>query len=332
MIFLLRILLLLLFFSLFSCKKDPPIPAIPVNNNDSIIITGNCDDLPPSSNFTGYQFTFPDFFFNSPNFNPNNSSEIVFRKKNLKNLSEPEELWRLNIVTGENTLLIKNIWYQPKWNINNWIVFNRSDKNIWKIKSNGDSLTQLTFQNENYSPEWNFDGNKIVYRKVIGSNYYLMIMNENGKTIDSIPNIIFSNGSWSKNNNKIATIIGSEASPNIGYFDLNSKKLVQITNNPFPSNSSKDLVSAVSWLNWETILWTNGNGIFKTNINSRNTCQLKSACTSKYYLWPSISFDEQNLIIDRITKSIVGENIVYIKTDLVLINLNLNDEKDLLVK
>jgi len=43
-----------------------------------------------------------------------------------------------------------------------WLVFSWG-KQIWKVKVNGDSLTQLTFSGENFYPRWSPDGRKIVF-------------------------------------------------------------------------------------------------------------------------------------------------------------------------
>jgi len=43
-----------------------------------------------------------------------------------------------------------------------WIVFSWG-KQIWKVRVNGDSLTQLTFSGENFYPRWSPDGRKIVF-------------------------------------------------------------------------------------------------------------------------------------------------------------------------
>ncbi len=43
-----------------------------------------------------------------------------------------------------------------------WIVFDANTA-IWKIKINGDSLTQLTFGRETFFPDWSPDGKRIAY-------------------------------------------------------------------------------------------------------------------------------------------------------------------------
>ncbi len=55
--------------------------------------------------------------------------------------------------------------YDPKWSPKGeWVVFNMLSQ-IYKIKTTGDSLTQLTFIGRNIRPNWSPDGNKIVYER-----------------------------------------------------------------------------------------------------------------------------------------------------------------------
>lgn len=54
-----------------------------------------------------------------------------------------------------------------RWSPNgDWIVFHTSAQ-IFKVKTNGDSLTQLTFSGRNFFPNWSPDGSKIVYHRTI---------------------------------------------------------------------------------------------------------------------------------------------------------------------
>jgi TolB protein len=43
-----------------------------------------------------------------------------------------------------------------------WIAFD-ANAQIWKIKANGDNLTQLTFKGKNFFPDWSPDGTRIAY-------------------------------------------------------------------------------------------------------------------------------------------------------------------------
>lgn len=65
---------------------------------------------------------------------------------------------------GENKrLLLAGFTHSPDWSpSSNWIVFEQGTQ-IYKIKANGDSLTQLTFQGRNFFPSWSPDGQWIAY-------------------------------------------------------------------------------------------------------------------------------------------------------------------------
>lgn len=63
------------------------------------------------------------------------------------------------------------IWHQgfntkgPSWSPDgNWLAFSDNGQ-IWKKKLNGDSLTLLTYQGQNYNPSWSPDGTNIVYNR-----------------------------------------------------------------------------------------------------------------------------------------------------------------------
>ncbi len=65
--------------------------------------------------------------------------------------------------------------YSPDWSPDGeWIVFSNYAL-IYKIKVNGDSLTQLIFEGSNHKPDWSPDGEKIVYtRSEPGTGMWIM--------------------------------------------------------------------------------------------------------------------------------------------------------------
>ncbi len=71
-------------------------------------------------------------------------------------------------------LILQTRW-SPK---GDWILFERSAQ-IYKVKTNGDSLTRLTFSGENFYPNWSPDGSKIVYDRT-DSLFGIWVMNADG--------------------------------------------------------------------------------------------------------------------------------------------------------
>ena len=71
----------------------------------------------------------------------------------------------------------------PDWSPDGqWLAFVQGSQ-IYKIKVTGDSLTQLTFEGNNFFPDWSPDGEKIVYDSNVGSSvggYSIWIMNDDG--------------------------------------------------------------------------------------------------------------------------------------------------------
>ncbi len=54
----------------------------------------------------------------------------------------------------------------PDWSPEGDRIVFESSGQIYKIKTNGDSLTRLTFSGENFFPEWSPNGSKIVYDRI----------------------------------------------------------------------------------------------------------------------------------------------------------------------
>ena len=97
----------------------------------------------------------------------------------------------------------------PDWSPDGeWIAFVGPAKNIWKIKSNGDSLTQLTSGRRTFFPDWSPDGKKIAYDQSIATAGHpsgIWIMNADGSNDHWVLRGNFPE--WSTDGTKIVYIV-----------------------------------------------------------------------------------------------------------------------------
>jgi Tol biopolymer transport system component len=266
-----------------TCKKDPPLPnAI---NEECVDLT----DIPP----------FNDTIYNTPRFNPNNSNEIIY-VQGIQSIDKIN-LVKLNLITGQKTYIITGVWRRPDWSIKDWIVFNHADNQVWKIKSNGDSLTLITPDMQGgHNAIWSPDGNKIAYIQEVGSTSYNLICDENGNHLDTIPYFAFYLNKWSYDNLNICAPAFNGV--NVGYENIYTHQISQPTTNTIDAHSTNLIyIDAVDWMpDSKSIVWTNPYGIYKTNIATKQTTIIKTICgKSGPYVNLSVSPDGSKIIAQR---------------------------------
>src|ERR1700752_1826249 len=133
----------ILFFALVafaSCKKDPPVSSTSTPSQNET----DCLNFQTTSTAVTIDWPHIDTVYNTPRFNPSNPNEIVYVQGITR--TNKTYLVKRNLITGRETQIISDVWQRPDWSVKDWIVFNHADNQVWKIKSNGDSLQQLTTQ------------------------------------------------------------------------------------------------------------------------------------------------------------------------------------------
>jgi hypothetical protein len=80
------------------------------------------------------------FAYFSPRVNPNNDYEFCYVKKSNKTGSI--DLYKYNFCTDKATLITKNVNAGYDWGVKDWVLFVQGN-DLWKIKSNGDSLFRI---------------------------------------------------------------------------------------------------------------------------------------------------------------------------------------------
>jgi Tol biopolymer transport system component len=111
-------------------------------------------------------FPLEDYYYNEPVLNPNNAFEFAFIRDegNSNQTGWNAELCVYNFCSNEMDVLTDLVGYDIDWSVKDWIIFTGDDYQLYKIKSNGDSLIKLTDTgNFNYKAKWNDDGTKYLY-------------------------------------------------------------------------------------------------------------------------------------------------------------------------
>ncbi len=290
----------------YGCKKDK------INSSD-------CNELekPP-----GYQFEF--FYENKlpyyayPCFNPNNSNEITYVEANGLDTTK---LYKLNLVTNEKVEIFKGIFHSiPKWSKKDWIIFGLQDFNVYKIRSNGDSLTQLTISGNCFGPEWNKEGDLFIYEEGYTSPVRGIVCEGDGTVIDTIVGGGAYNPSW-KHDSLIA-----HSNP-IEVFTINP--ITHEIETVYEVIGDRGHSGRVEWIDNETILWSYQKGIFTTNINTKETIHLKESCDAKLYKVPTYSLQSEKIIYQRIDKYQHGEDAGKAISKLYIMNSDATGEEEI---
>lgn len=276
-------------------------------------IEPKCEDLPPSKNdIWGYDYTFPPNTYYAASFNPANPKEIVFYRRT----------WTASDIcyfdTQSKTLRI--IYSptngfdsgEPQWGNNNWIFFPMKDRHIWKIKANGDSLTRVTQFPLCFNPKFNTDKDILIYRHMWGTPQYsaqIYISDPMGKLIDSLPCIshrgIFA---W-QNSQYIASYVNADPSNSIGTIRVinpQTKEETDVSTYNYNGNSE----NGMCWIDDNTLIYMMEDGVYKVNVVTKKTTQLRVTCETKNYSSPSYSPALNKMLVTKTTKKIVGDNLV----------------------
>lgn len=171
-------LFILVLAALSNCKKD---------------VSFSCIPIPTSKSIFGWNYASDSNFNEAPSYNPNNSNKFAFLQQTTKGTTLCTYDIKSNIILK---LYTGNIFYKPDWGITDWILFDVNN-DVYKIKSNGDSLTQITTGGISCNPKWNPDASKFIYNLFAGSGYNgTLVSSANGNIIDSLDFSFGATSAW----------------------------------------------------------------------------------------------------------------------------------------
>ncbi len=301
-------------FVLFGCKKDnskitdnPP----PIDETDSLLL--NCEKLPA----TPQPFGWKDSTINENKninaffFNPLNNYEIIYQVNG--DIFGYNKIFLHNINTKKNLFLFNNSNYSAQINNKGWIIFNSIDNNIFKIKVNGDSLTQLTFNNTSIDPKWDYSNTTIYFFKkaTLTSPSLLTQINTKGQELNSVP-IEYANTAFAKKTSKLFYLKNYSNRITVFLKDIatNSETLI-ISSNKQSNAQQNDFFNLSIDNTDENMYWTNFDGIYKYSLSSSKIDTLYKNCGNSLFINPILSI--RNNIMTFVHKKIkvINNNILF---------------------
>ena len=293
-----------------SCKKD------------KMNLKEQCEEIESLVDLQGmplFHQVYPSY--GVPCFNPNNPDEIIFFYAK-ENTGPPHKLVKYNLSNKEyQTVYEGQFGIRPRWSKKGWILLSLWNElgndgfNIWKIKENGDSLTQLTTTGNCFFPEWNMEGDRFIYELGNVSPTKFIIANQNGEIIVTTMVGVGSGGSWQHdslivNANFKGLFLGNPLNNFHDYEQISSVE-----------NNSQSLGGA-EWINKNEIIWSHVTGIFLTNLENSITNNIIETCNAKYYQLPTYAPQIDKVVFQRIDRVKTNNEIGDLFTGLYMMNLD----------
>lgn len=188
--------------------------------------------------------------------------------------------------------------FLPHINTNNgWMVFSKPDNNIYKIKLNGDSLTQLTTNFLCSDPKWDQSKQFIYcYQAASGpENSYLLKLSPQGQVIISYATE-YPNTVPSKTNNKFYYLktINTKIAVYLRDLVTNTETLV-VNSNKTISSGQNDFFNLSVDNKEEYLYWTNDAGVLRCNLLNSTVDTLLKNCPNYTFLNPIVSENSEEL-------------------------------------
>lgn len=298
--------ILLVFNGFYGCKKDFYVV------NDT---TEHCE-CQPFYDLQGYNLDLNSIVDTNivyyPAYNPYNDNEFIYVNK----ISNVRYLYRYNMVTNEKLL----IGTFPKvlsfdWGRNDWILLEIGDNNVWKMKSNGDSLSQLTSGSTYFHSKWNFDASKIMSYFYNSIESFTEVFNSDGATQDTLGYYkmyeICRYGSWNNNN---GYVIGTNIN-GIRIIDPFQKSVIK-------EKTFSENISEVVWINNSTAIFINAFGLYQYDFSTNSITKLRCQCPKVMYQRLKPNSDGTKILMTKMTYDQIGTTINFtVKFEIVELDL-----------
>jgi hypothetical protein len=281
------ICLILVLFA--ACSKEPNNDNQQASPPDYCVPDEMRPEIPPfqgASTGFGYEIKSLDTFsFGYVFLNPTNENEIIYYKSNIKS-PETKGYYLYNMLTKTNQQVMKIspivnriLAASPlNWSKKNWLIFAGYDRNIYKMQPNGDSLTQLTFTQNDFTPEWNHDGTKfITFHNGLDGKAYNLVRDENGNITDTLSQTgsyaLSGPTSWQHPN----YIIGQNDN-GVFMYDYTTKKSIELLD-----KEGRKGIGNLRWINEVECIHSGSAGIFIFNTLTKQNRQIRKTTNVNIY-------------------------------------------------
>lgn len=296
-----------------SCKKEIKIVE-PIEENC------DCETIYPiPGDSYGYEHVHDTSYYLNPVFNPNNSNEIAFIDTDFYNYGM--KIYRYNLITKQKQLVFSGLFQKTlNWTSNDWIIFQQNDFKLYKIKSNGDSLTQINHAYNYFHPAISKDGSKMVVLRVgtAGKSY---LIDMDGNEIDSLENWVHNTGNWNSSN----LFAGISSHNRLKIINPETNELH--FNKLYPS-TIQDFV----WLNEYEGIYSTTKGLYKLNYLTKTEQKIKCGCNSRTYRSGSLNSDGTKLVYTRSVLKHLEPTILLEDLQIVIMNIDGSDEEEIIIE
>jgi hypothetical protein len=247
----------------------------------------------------------------SPQVNPNNPDEIAFLRDKFFSTCCNQEIMVFNLKTKILKSIYSGLVSSLDWGSSGWITFgDDANSQVFTVKSNGDSLIQITNYGTSFKPKWNIERSKMILNfaspnfDTIGIQ---LLSNQSSNLIKT--QFFFPYDVW--HHDSLLTTLSWDNSTHIYLFSLN--QLSETNTYPLSSNFTIQETGATrnaDWVNLDTMVIAAEKGIWiidYTDFTHPKSILITSTCPSLGYGYPTVARQTQQVILERYDYEITGE-------------------------
>jgi len=220
--------------------------------------------------------------YSNPHFNPDNPDEFIYNTYS--------EIRKHVLSTGDDIMIctqtqVGGVAYEASWGKAGLIVFIAGPYKIYTVEPDGSNLTLRSATGTHGNVFWDYTGTKIVYTNAI-DDPHTYIIDTVGNLLYTVPNGLWLDYlDWSLNSNTI-----------LYKYNLKLWQTDSLFTNPIQIMAPPPYCMDATWINDQEIMWTNGNNIYKGNIQTQQFSLFKEGCNGRYYQSITVSTDKQKII------------------------------------